>query len=98
MTIRFAAAASHAYGSRSGMRCVPPANDNGPQRSEDMFPREALLHFAAHGLGAARAARRRAEQAFFAGDRETYHHWLEICRAFDRRLARGLDESAGHSA
>ncbi|KPP94964.1 hypothetical protein [Erythrobacter sp. HL-111] len=49
--------------------------------------RAALRHFAEHGLGAARAARARAEAAFFAGDRPAYDWWLEITRTLDRRLA-----------
>lgn len=98
MTIRFAAAAGRAWGARSGMRCTPPANDNGSPFVPDDLPREALLHFAEHGLGAAVEARRRAEAAFFAGDRPAYHHWLGICRTFDRRLARALNDSVGGSA
>jgi hypothetical protein len=50
----------------------------------------ALRHFAEHGLGAARAARRQAEAAFFAGDRQTYDWWLAVCRTLDRRLAAQL--------
>jgi hypothetical protein len=98
MTIRFAAAAGRAWGARSGMRCPPPANDNASAFAADDLPREALLHFAEHGLGAAIEARRRAEAAFFAGDRPAYHHWLGICRTFDRRLARALNDSVGGSA
>lgn len=49
--------------------------------------RAALRHFAEHGLGAARAARKQAERAFFAGDRKAYDHWLAITRTLDRRLA-----------
>lgn len=49
--------------------------------------RAALRHFSEHGLGAARAARVRAEAAFFAGDRDAYDWWLEITRTLDRRLA-----------
>lgn len=75
------------------------ANDNGPgndaRRKVSAYPeapseeilRAALRHFAEHGLGAARAARIRAEAAFFAGDRQAYRWWLEITRTLDRRLA-----------
>ncbi|MXP41033.1 hypothetical protein GRI75_05160 [Altererythrobacter soli] len=52
--------------------------------------RAALRHFADHGLAAASHARRRAETAFFAGDREAYRWWLGICRTLDRRMAREL--------
>lgn len=55
--------------------------------ADDRLLHAALRHFAAYGLGAAQEARRRAEQAFFAGDRETYDRWLGICRTLDRRLA-----------
>lgn len=51
----------------------------------------ALRHFARHGLGAAREARREAERAFFAGDRERYDWWLGICRTLDARIARSLE-------
>jgi len=97
MTIRFAPAVDRVPGGLAGMRCPPPANDN-PSFGEVVLPREALLHFAEHGLGSAAAARARAEQAFFAGDRETYRHWLGICRTFDRRLARWLDGRVGDTS
>lgn len=67
------------------------ANDNGDNpaqaQSNDQVLRAALRHFAEHGLGAAREARRQAEQAFFAGDRQAYQWWLGITRTLDRRLA-----------
>lgn len=67
------------------------ANDNG-YPSETSVPSDRTLHaalryFAEHGLGAARAARAQAEQAFFAGDRNEYEWWLGITRTLDRRLA-----------
>jgi len=49
--------------------------------------RAALRYFSEHGLGAARAARKQAECAFFNGDRAGYDHWLAITRTLDRRLA-----------
>ncbi|MEE4205300.1 MAG: hypothetical protein V2I39_03350 [Erythrobacter sp.] len=69
---------------------LPRARRTAP--SEDVL-RAALRHFAEHGLGAARAARLRAETAFFAGDRAGYDWWLEITRTLDRRLA--LEISGG---
>lgn len=67
------------------------ANDNGETGSsglvDDRMLRAALRHFAEHGLGAARAARAQAEQAFFAGDQQAYNWWLGITRTLDRRLA-----------
>ncbi len=69
------------------------ANDNAaqvqqPPRTGDL--RAALRHFAEHGLGAATVARSNAEQAFFRGDRQSYRHWLSICRTLDQRMARVL--------
>jgi hypothetical protein len=67
------------------------ANDNRPgQRGGDHMLHAALRHFAAHGLGAAREARKQAEKAFFTGDRQSYDWWLGVCRTLDRRLAAQL--------
>ena len=70
-----------------------PANDNGGSGAHDAMLHAALRHFAQHGLAAAQRARRQAEAAFFAGDRQAYQWWLEICRALDRAMARELDTS-----
>jgi hypothetical protein len=67
-----------------------PDNDNEPPLSDNALLRAALRHFAEHGLAAAGHARRRAEAAYFAGDRDAYRWWLGICRTLDRRLARQL--------
>lgn len=91
MSIRFAPAC-HGDGAvlaltlkaRRGLRA---ANDNARGFGGDKLLGEALRHFARHGLGAAELARRNAEQAFFADDRDRYHHWLDICRLLDRRMA-----------
>lgn len=68
---------------------VPPlaANDNAESGASDAMLEAALRHFAAHGLGAAHAARAEAEAAFLAGDRVTSDRWLGICRLLDRRMA-----------
>lgn len=79
------------------------ANDNsgdetslcGALGSQDLMLKAALRHFAEHGLGAAREARRHAERAFFSGDRQGYAWWLGVCRALDRRLAADLDRTTG---
>jgi len=63
------------------------ANDNGRAIADNALLRATLTHFAEHGLGAARQASRRAEEAFFAGDKAGYRHWLAVCRTLDRRLA-----------
>ena len=95
MTIDFAAARSTFRSPVAGI--VSPvarskaANDNGRYKAaqvpNDQMLQAALRHFAEHGLGAARAARAKAEEAFFAGDRAAYDWWLGITRALDRRLA-----------
>ncbi len=64
-----------------------PANDQDDCRTRELPLREALLHFAAHGLSAAERAREKAERCFFAGNRRDYLHWMEICRVLDRRMA-----------
>lgn len=91
MTIHFAASRSPASSSllRAAIRGVPmrAANDNAQDRSNDILLRAALRHFAEHGLGAAEQARINAEQAFFAGNRDEYRRWMEICRTLDRRMA-----------
>jgi len=67
------------------------ANDNdAASPSTDQALHAALRHFSEHGLGAAREARTKAEEAFFAGDLEAYDWWLEITRTLDRRLAANL--------
>ena len=99
MTIRFAAPPD-AIRSRLDPRrvheaCGLPANDNGGDRTSDAMLHAALRHFAEHGLAAAHRARKQAEAAFFAGDRQGYQWWLEICRALDRRMAKELAAGTG---
>lgn len=97
MTVHFAPSRSAARSplARILQRQTPAGadNDNCIARQDDRMLHEALRHFARHGLGAAREARRHAERAFFAGDRESYDWWLGICRTLDARLAKSLDES-----
>jgi hypothetical protein len=93
MTIRFAAARRGDNLVRRALasaRPSPAANDNGRGSDDDKLLRAALRHFAAHGLGAAEAARVNAERAFFAGDRGAYRWWLGICRMLDRRMAEAV--------
>jgi hypothetical protein len=94
MTIRFAAPpqalAPRLSPREIGKACGLPANDNSGARASDAMLHAALRHFAEHGLAAAHRARRQAEAAFFAGDRQGYQWWLEICRALDRRMANEL--------
>ncbi|MFM5884033.1 MAG: hypothetical protein ACKOQ3_01645 [Novosphingobium sp.] len=74
------------------------ANDNLGRQRHDPVLRDALKHFARHGMAAAQVARQEAEKAFFADDERTYRHWLAICRTLDRRLAAALETGAGLSA
>lgn len=97
MTIRFASAstafAAFLTARPDGEFHARAANDNmiapasAGLTTHDVLLRDALKHFARHGLRAAEVARQNAERAFFAGDRNAYRHWLEICRALDRRMA-----------
>jgi len=98
MTVHFAAARNiiRSPVARALSRRVPgrAANDNGDLagiHSNDQLIHAALRHFASHGLGAARAARKQAEAAFFIGDREGYDWWLGICRTLDKRIAGQLE-------
>ncbi len=99
MTIHFAAArpaVSTILGRR--LAAVPvgrPANDNCADFIDEALLRSALLHFAKHGLSAAAQARDCAEQALLAEDRDSYRHWLRLCRMLDRRMALGLVARTG---
>jgi hypothetical protein len=77
--------------------CHAPANDNRGEPSADAMLHAALRHFAEHGLAAAHRARKQAEAAFFADDRQSYQWWLEICRTLDRRMASELSAGTGRS-
>ncbi|ABC63686.1 hypothetical protein [Erythrobacter litoralis] len=94
MTVHFAAArsATHSPLARAFARraIARAANDNGNPDADgrnEALLQASLRHFAKHGLAAAAEARTRAEEAFFAGDRESYDWWLGICRTLDRRMA-----------
>lgn len=97
MSIHFAAArrATHSPVARALARraaCLA-ANDNGEKSAfgRDSLLRAALEQFGEHGLGAARHAYARAEQALADKDLETYVRWHAICRALDRPLAARLE-------
>ena len=91
MTIRFASTrdvASSPFGRVLIQgRPLEAANDNRGGERQGRMLAAALRHFAKHGLGAAQEARQLAEDAWLAGDRPEYEHWLEICRVLDRRMA-----------
>ena len=95
MTLRFAAArrstASPLARALVRKALAQPVNDNAEPatgRAEiDPELRAALLHFAAHGLGAARSAKAEAELAHAAGDDTRYRYWLGVCHMLDRRMA-----------
>lgn len=63
------------------------ANDNGRAIADNALLRATLLHFAEHGLGAARQAGQLAGAAHDAGDADGYRHWMAVCRTLDRRMA-----------
>ncbi len=97
MTLRFAAARTAAHSpvaralSHSPNRAA--TNDNGELFTNDEVLEGALRHFAVHGLNAASAAARHAEQALADGDSKQYAWWLEVCRNFDRGQARRLERT-----
>ncbi|MBD3730200.1 MAG: hypothetical protein IE933_10885 [Sphingomonadales bacterium] len=95
MTVHFAAARSPVCSpiakALARKSCGKVANDNDGAGDDDRLLHAALRHFAEHGLGAAHQARKQAQAAFFAGDRQAYDWWLSICRTLDRRLANGLE-------
>jgi len=101
MTFHFAASRSAANSPLARIlqrrRAAAAANDNCASDGNDHMLHAALRHFARHGLGAAREARRQAERAFFAGDRESYDWWLGVCRALDARIARSLEQGTRES-
>lgn len=70
------------------------ANDDYPPGVREPHLHAALRHFAKHGLAAAQHAREQAIAAARVNDRQTFEWWLEICRALDRRMARGIKPAA----
>lgn len=97
MTLHFAAARTstrsplaRAFTRRAIARAANDNSGSGDNKGHDVMLHSALRHFAQHGMGAAREARSQAEQAFFAGDRQSYDWWLGICRTLDRRMAEEL--------
>ena len=94
MPIRFAAACRGESATIARALTVPrardAANDNAHGLCRDDLLRAALRHFAEYGMAAAGRARDNAVQAHRTGDRDAYQHWLEVCRALDRRMAAAL--------
>lgn len=95
MSLHFAAARKGAGASVARILTPPslqsPANDDRDPALDHALVREALLHFAAHGLGAARAALAAAQAARAQGDAQGAEYWQALCRVLDPRLARTLD-------
>ncbi len=99
MAVRFAAARSaarspiaRALANRAVKRA---ANDNGtppPANDIDDTMREALRHFAGHGMASALIAARRAETAHQDGDETARRWWLSICSTLDRALAMRVEQ------
>jgi hypothetical protein len=101
MTIRFAtarpiAAPVHLTRGALGRIAARAANDNGDLARQDQVVRDALRHFAEHGLNAAADAGQRARAAHRGGDRAKLRHWLQICAALDPRRAAGLHRKLSH--
>jgi len=101
MTIRFAAAHHRnrirkvISVSRRGRPVPLSANDNGHEAAnDDAVLSEALRHFAAHGVCAARHAGDRALLAHRSGDAKEFDWWLSVCRMLDRRLANAVSIKA----
>ena len=66
------------------------ANDNGHPVGEPFLMenlRDALMHFAEHGLGAAKEAHRLALAAHDAEEIDERERWAGICRTLDAREA-----------
>lgn len=91
MTIYFAAARIN--GPAAIAKALSPAvalncaNDNARDLIANPVMRAALALFAEHGLGAARVACEKAQEAACNGNDQDCRHWLSACRMFDRRLA-----------
>ena len=98
MIIKFADSATHLQPLRAPLkvakRRLAAGNDNGDVPGNEVMLHAALKQFSRHGIGAAEHARAQAEQAFFAGDRETYKWWLDLCAMLDRRLASSFSKCA----
>ena len=100
MPVHFAAARSAARSpvARILARQAPgfAANDNDDQAGQP-FPmeslRDALMHFAAHGMGAAREAHRLALVAHLAEQFEERERWAGICRTRDAREANKFERA-----
>ncbi|MEO1967480.1 MAG: hypothetical protein ABGW87_02040 [Sphingomonadaceae bacterium] len=93
MTIRFAAAPqlrhSHVARVLSWNGPQAAANDN-PGKYDPLSTRavrDALAHFAIHGMRAASEARHAALDARASGNSAAFRHWVSICRVLDDRLA-----------
>ncbi|MFO1256007.1 MAG: hypothetical protein U1E37_10105 [Sphingomonadaceae bacterium] len=95
MSIRYAAARplvrpAHLTRAAQGRLAARAANDNGDAARHELALRNALRHFAAHGLRAAEDAAERATLAHRAGDHAEMTRWIEICRTLDGRRAARL--------
>lgn len=97
MSIRFAAAGSGEclavarILTRRPLSIRDAANDVDASISDDALLVSSLRHFALHGLGAAREARRLAQEARSRQDLERFNHWLAVCRHLDRRMAASVE-------
>jgi hypothetical protein len=91
MSIRFAAAGSGecmVVARVLSSPCPrPAANDVEAAICHDQLLVSTLRHFARHGLGAAREARRLAQEAHRQQDQDRYRHWLAVYRHLDHGAA-----------
>jgi hypothetical protein len=95
MTIRTATARplfvpAHLTRGDLGRIAARAANDNADVARQDQVVRDALKHFALHGLKAAEEAGLRARAAHQRGDQQDLRHWLQICAALDPRRAAAM--------
>lgn len=95
MPVRFATARPlvspvHLTRGALGRIAARAANDNADSERQDQVVREALRHFARHGLNAAQDAAERAQDAHARGDAAGLRHWLQICAALDPRRAAAM--------
>jgi hypothetical protein len=94
MSIRFAAAVHTDRNRMTRYRarafCRLAANDNLLHEADHQLMHAALVHFARHGMAAARVAAEQARASLHENDEKAYAWWLGICRTLDRRLAREI--------
>lgn len=74
---------------------LPAANDNVSGGLIAGELEDALRHFAAYGLAAARDAERAAKAALQRGDEAQFVYWSRICGLLSPQMGRALARKAG---